>query len=57
MKCLFCDRSIQAGDTMHQINEKGVPGIWACNEHFEQGDWPRDPETMRIVRALEGKTP
>jgi hypothetical protein len=42
---------------MHRINEKGVPGIWACGEHFEQGNWKKDPETMRIVKILEKGSP
>lgn len=33
MKCFQCDASMATGATLFRVNEKGVPGIWACTSH------------------------
>jgi hypothetical protein len=43
--------------SLYRINEKGVPGIWACMKHLKQTGAPVDPELDELVRVLEGKTP
>jgi len=55
MKCIFCHRGLKEGLSLARINEKGVPGIWACREHVHLADKQPNAETQRIVDILEGK--
>lgn len=49
-----CNRGpATTGDSVYRINAKGQPGIWACEEHRENTDAPRDPELDRITKILE----
>jgi hypothetical protein len=41
------------GHTVYRINAKGVPGIWACEEHRADTDAPRDAELDRITKLIE----
>ena len=42
------------GVTVHRINEKGVPGVWACNKHINQTDVTVDPEVKALTDLLDG---
>ena len=52
MKCIFCHKS---GVTLHRINEKGVPGIWACTEHRNLSDKNFDPALDKLIGIISGK--
>lgn len=56
MKCFFCLRGMATGDSLFRINPKGVKGIWACREHRDQTDTPRDPVLDEIVGIIERKS-
>jgi len=56
-KCCVCQKGPEEGVSLYRINEKGVPGIWACMKHLKQTGAPVDPELDELVRVLEGKTP
>lgn len=56
MQCHICGKGPapeHGGVTVYRQNEKGVPGIWACEQHRKA---PVDPETQDIVDIIEGKT-
>lgn len=55
MQCVICKKG--APDvSLFRINEKGVPGLWACAKHLKQTDAPPlDPEFAELVRILEGR--
>lgn len=49
MCCEICKRGIADGVNLHRHNEKGVPGIWRCDQcNF----LPLAPEVEAIVDAL-----
>lgn len=56
--CATCGRGPApeyGGVTVYRENEPGeMPPIWRCARHREV---PTDPETQRLVDALEGKAP
>ncbi len=55
MICLFCQKGPMDGVTIHRINAKGQPGIWACERHIAQTDAaPVSPEVAAVVNALKG---
>ena len=36
MECEICQRRPDKdGIAIHRINEKGIPGIWRCEDHME----------------------
>lgn len=57
LRCVICKKG--APDvSLFRINEKGVPGLWACAKHLKQTDAPPpDPELQKLVDILEGKQP
>lgn len=52
MRCIFCHRGVKEVGVLSRINEKGVPGIWACKEHRQLADKAPDPELDRLVNLL-----
>lgn len=50
MKCMVCGMGPQQGVTLLRQNEKGVTGIWACQQHSRAKD---DPELQRLIAAIE----
>jgi len=56
MICVFCHKGLKDGYTLHRINEKGVPGIWACWEHRSLSDKHFDPDLDMIVKVIENAT-
>jgi len=54
MKCEICGKGMAEGKTLHRVNEKGVKGVWRCNQHlsFDQ-EANLDPEVRDIVRIIE----
>lgn len=58
MRCMFCRKGPMDGVTIHRVNAKGQPGIWACERHIGQTDAPPIPEEVRrVVNAIEGRKP
>jgi hypothetical protein len=51
MKCFVCGCTAWSR-ALYRVNEKGVPGVWACEEHIPRGKEP-DPEVHDIIKALE----
>ena len=54
MHCHMCNKSAPFV-TLFRVNEKGVPGIWACYEHWPKDKRDADPELDRIVKVLQQK--
>jgi hypothetical protein len=55
-RCIVCRKGPMDGVTVHRVNAKGQPGIWACTRHIKQTDAPPiDPDVQRIVSAIEGR--
>lgn len=55
IECEICKRRPDGdGITVYRINEKGVPGIWRCEDHLRT---LVDPELIRLDRILHGKDP
>ena len=50
--CIFCHRGLKDGLSLSRINEKGVPGIWACREHRHLSDKKFNPEDDRLVDLI-----
>lgn len=50
MKCEICKRGIKDGVSLHRQNEKGVTGVWRCDDCNTK---PVDPEIELIVRAIQ----
>jgi hypothetical protein len=56
MHCVICKKGPPEGVSVFRINEKGVPGLWACKRHIDQTDAPKpDPVVAEIVSAIEGR--
>ena len=55
MKCIFCQKGLAEGVALYRINQKGVPGVWACLADRPKTDAPIDPEVDRLIRAIEGR--
>lgn len=56
MHCVICRRGMRDGVDLFRINEKGVPGLWACQKHMNQTDAPPvSPEVASIVEAINPK--
>lgn len=53
--CCVCHKGPQQGITVHRINAKGQPGIWAFEKHIKQTDGRIDPEVKKITDILEGR--
>lgn len=53
MKCVVCGRGMAHGVTLYRINEKGVKGVWACDQHRPAASPHLDPEVREIVRIIE----
>jgi hypothetical protein len=53
MNCNVCGKGPADGVSVFRVNEKGVPGIWACEKHIDLK--LVNPETKDIVHILEGK--
>lgn len=47
--CVICKKGPQDGLSLHRINAKGVPGLWACFEHVNA--LTRQP-TVQTAEAL-----
>lgn len=52
VKCMFCPDGPATGATLHRINAKGEPGMWACERHLRRTDVIVDPEVREIVDVL-----
>ena len=52
MECYECKRGMLDGVALFRMNEKGVEGIWACEDHASK-DIPKD--TLDLVHTIEGK--
>jgi len=56
MECCICHKGPlpeQGGVSIYRINAKGVPGIFACEEHLPQTDAaPLDPELKKITDLI-----
>lgn len=58
MVCVICGRGPREGVSVFRINEKGVPGLWACRQHIKQTDGTRpDENLLRVVEAIEKHKP
>lgn len=58
MKCEICNQGPPDGPTVHRVNPLGEVGIWRCEKHLTPEQAARlDPETIRIVKIIEGKDP
>lgn len=56
MKCEKCGEGMPQNKTLHRMNEKGVDGIWRCEECMTPEDWKKvDPETKRLTDAISGR--
>ncbi len=57
MKCEICGKSPPNDRvTLWRINEKGVKGIWRCEEHLNADQSSkRDPELVRLDKIISGK--
>jgi len=42
------------GVTIHRINEKGQPGVWACNKHIKQTDVVVTPDVQALTDLIDG---
>ena len=61
-KCEICSRSaLKDGVSLYRINEKGVEGKWACQDHihlFPKKLAALDPETIELCDLISSnKTP
>jgi len=50
MKCEICGKGVKDGANLHRQNEKGIKGIWRCEEH---NTLPIDPEIQVIIDCLK----
>lgn len=56
MRCVICSKGPQDGLTLHRINAKGQPGVWACSKHRGNTDAPPlDPALGEVIRILENR--
>lgn len=57
MKCFHvgCHRSAPQY-TLFRVNQKGVPGIWACEEHRIETDRELDEIINEILKEQDGRT-
>ncbi len=53
MSCVICKKGPHHGVSLHRINAKGGPGLWACRTHVGQTDASIDPEVAALVDALD----
>jgi hypothetical protein len=51
---MFCGKGLEQVTVLHRINEKGVPGIYACEKHIRNTDIQVDPEISDIINILTG---
>ena len=51
--CHVCGKHPRDGHSTFRQNEKGVPGIYACDEH----DKRRDAVTHEAVASIEARDP
>lgn len=51
--CVVCKLGPEQGVSLFRINEKGVPGLYACRKHVHQTDAHLDAETVRLVDILD----
>lgn len=54
MKCEVCQKGMEHGVNLHRQNEKGVTGIWRCDEHNQK---PVDQFTKDLIELLNPVTP
>lgn len=63
MKCEICGKTAPLppdgdGVTLHRVNPIGVEGVWRCWNHLTADQVEeRDPETIKLVRIIEGGKP
>jgi hypothetical protein len=50
MKCEICGKTPFMGATLFRQNEKGVVGIWRCEEHNRKFD---DTQLHQIVAEIQ----
>lgn len=56
MKCDKCNQGMVEGKTLHRQNEKGVTGIWRCEECMTPAELSAlDPVTKRLTDIISGK--
>lgn len=52
MKCFVPNCKTPKPMTLHRINAKGQPGIWACPVHVKNTDATIDPVVREITETL-----
>lgn len=52
MKCEICKRGMESGVNLHRQNEKGVKGVWRCDDC---NLLPLDPKIQDICKILNPK--
>lgn len=56
MICCICKKGpLDGGISVYRINEKGVPGMYACADHIGQTDGYIPKDTKELVKVLERK--
>jgi hypothetical protein len=54
MSCCICNRGLAEGVSLYRVNEKGVPGVWACEVHIVRFPFKKpDPIVAEIVAVIE----
>lgn len=53
MTCEICGRGMKEHVNLYRQNEKGVKGVWRCDDH---NTLPISPEVQQIVEALNPPT-
>ena len=56
MRCIFCNKGPMDGVTIHRINAKGQPGVWACNKHIKQTDVVVPADVKALTDLIDGTT-
>lgn len=53
--CAVCGKGPPDGVSVFRMNEKGGPGLWACNEHKDHFDSHMPDDVLELTRLLEGQ--
>lgn len=53
MTCYICGLGMGEGISLFRVNEKGVPGIWVCED--DSCNAMIDKEVLDIVHIIEGR--
>lgn len=52
--CAVCGKGTMEGVSLYRTNEVGIPGVWACKQHYAG---PPDPDMFTLVKDLEEVLP